>query len=247
MECPQGTHTHTGADGQTQLKCHDISVKHTNPNAQMYHQMAIQQATTPPLISDGMRARNSNAQQSKESWEKLGRALKQLYTKLNGRNKNRLIPLGAIMFATENMYRFFQTQDANMKNETQRKGYEKAFKSLYQELPDESKYSKFTPEEFDEVLSQVGKRMEQLLNDPKSHRKGTEQYGELLCYWQYLCAMEKSVMRSYNKSSMSSEDIESDETYDKIQRAKRLAQRRAQGKTQSLRDAISNRATSFNE
>lgn len=247
MECPQGTHTHTGADGQTQLKCHNVSVKHTNPTAQMYHQMAIQQATTSTLISDEMRAKESNAQQSKEAWEKLGRALKQLYTKLNGRNRNRLIPLGAIMFATENMYKFFQTQNAKVESESQRKGYEKAFKSLYQALPNESQYSDFTSDEFDAVLSQVDKRIEQLLNDPKSHRKGTEQYGELLCYWQYLCAMDKSIRRGYNNSSMSSEDIESDETYEKIQRAKRLAQRRAQGKTQSLRDAISSRATSFNE
>ena len=236
MDCPHGTHTHLGADGKTQLKCHDVSIKHTNPTAQMYHQMAVQQSQGSQMYSDADMVAESKAKENQQKWEKIGRNLKAIFNKLNGRNKNRLLPLGAILFATERMYASYK-KNAQSDKETQR-GYEKGFKALYSALPKESEYMEYTAKEFESVISKIDKRMEQLLNDPKSHKKGTAEYGELLCYWQYLQSMRKAMERGYAMSGMKGEDIKSDPNYDTVNRAMQMARKRAQARTSSLRDVI---------
>ena len=239
MDCPHGTHTHLGADGKTQLKCHDVSIKHTNPTAQMYHQMAVQQSQGSQMHSDADMIADVKANETQQNWAKVARNLKQIFNKLNGRNKNRLIPLSAILFATEKMYssykKYAQSDDATQT------GYERGFKALYRALPKESKYIEYSAKEFESVISKVDKRIEQLLNDPKSHKKGTVEYGELLCYWQYLQSAKKAIERGYAMSEMKGEDIKSDHNYDVVNRAMQLARKRAQARTSSLRDAIQRR------
>ena len=112
---------------------------------------------------------------------------------------------------------------------------------MYRSLPKESKYIEYSAKEFESVISKIDKRMEQLLNDPKSHKKGTEEYGELLCYWQYLQSVKKAIERGYAMSGVEGEDIKSDHNYDVVNRAMQLARKRAQAKVSSLRDAIQSR------
>ena len=243
MKCNSGMHTHLGADGQTQLKCHNISIKHTNPTAMMYHQMEVQQSSNGQFTSDTQLMDETKNQRRQEELENLGRAFKQIYTKLSARNKNRLIPLGAVVYATERIYQYYQ-KNLNVKSTKQFKsGYEKGFKTLYANLPKKAKSLEYSPKEFDSVITAVDKRMEQLLNDPKSRRKGTAEYGELLCYWQYLSALQVSIQVSYRNPTMENEEITEDPTYDKVTREINLQRKRAQARTSSLRDAINNKGS----
>ena len=239
MACPAGQHQHIGADGKRMLRCHPISEKHTNPTAQNYHQMALQQGKGKEKeLAGGVDNGYDESVIPKEQSERIKANLvviRRNLTKLmnNPRLKNLLIPLSAGLIAYDGLVQSATKYKAKAKSKQEKAmadTYAKTVEEIMDGMPDMDK--DLGADAFVKLKTDCKEKVDALVAVIKEKGKNCPEYAQYRAYKDFMSLCDEKTLALLNRVD-DAENPTSDEDKAQMLFGSEIKGRRVRGATRS--------------
>lgn len=206
MVCPSGQHQHIGADGKRMLSCHPITDKHTNPTAQNYHEMALQQGKgrESELVGgdEEYEAKDYITREQKERIKQNTVLIRRNLSKLlnNPRLKTLLVPISAGLMAYDGLTSTATKYKQKAKTEREKEMadiYSQTVEVIMDGMPDMGKAMK--ADDFVKLKAKYLGKVKELVKVIKENGKDCPEYAQYRAYKDFMALCDTKTMAILNR------------------------------------------------